>query len=142
MLIARRELAEPEVFRAWMRLAMVTRDVGNEIEILLVEGTRARTLDQVVGMFVVLGERDERSYVMQHSCSAQNTGMFFLELMQFLRLIEKTQRELRHLPSVEHIDVVFLSDLLQRRGVFGVLLVSALGARVVPVMAVGHQSIA
>src|SRR5438094_4281628 len=93
-----------------MRLGTVRRDVCNESEILLGEGTRARTVDQVVGMFVVLGERDERSYVMQHSCSAQNTGMFFLELMQFLQLIEKAHRELRDLPSVEHIEVVFLSD--------------------------------
>ena len=90
----------------------------------------------------MLGERDERSYVMQHSCRAQNTGMFFLELMQFLQLIEKTQRELRDLPSVEHIEVVFLSDLLQRLGMFGVLLLSERGVCVVPVKEVDHQSIA
>ena len=67
--------------------------------------------------------------------------MFFIELVEFLELVENAQRKLGNLAPVGRVEIVFLADLLQRLGVFSVLLAGR-GVGVVFMEKVDHQTVA
>src|SRR6266850_7454499 len=67
--------------------------------------------------------------------------MFFIELVEFLELVENAQRKLGNRAPVGRVEIVFLADLLQRLGVFRVLLAGR-GVGVVFMEKVDHQTVA
>ncbi len=120
---------------------MVTCDVGDQVEVHRVKRARTRTLDQIVGVLVMLLIRDKQPDIVQHRGRVQNPGILVRKLVQFTQLFEKGQGEPGYLLAVVLIVVVFGANLLDGFRPFRDLAPGALESRIVLSQQVHHQSI-
>ena len=58
-----------------MRLPMVPRDIGDQIQLECIERTRSRALDEIVGMLVVLLISNKQPDVVKHRRSPHTLNL-------------------------------------------------------------------